>query len=475
MKKVIIVVLIIVMVLISSGCKNHVRQPYLWWGPDADWQTVMVAIDVGPDGAKHLLWTDCTMALYCRLIYQKTYNGEASTVTQVYAESWDSGDPTPQYVFPDIAVADDGSVYIVWHLRYSDGRFYDCWNYISADGLVDDNACHQLQDTGMASTVQGRPKVITYDNVAYAVYAVDDGSENLFYRQLAPLDESHGKVNVAGGGSDNPSLAVSTYLDGAVTKYILHVSWSNNDGGPTSVSVYNSNYLSTGDMTNEQMSADPGERSDAVIRVVNSYNRLFFTARREGTPDILSLAYCVLPACTTFEGTDTILDPAVHWELYGTPDMAWAIGTTVVVSFLATNDTTEVTTTEPEIFTVAYTAGDHGPNTTNRITANDVEESNPRMALGFPWLVLAWRNRGTAGGALRDLYIYDNVTSTVRQLYESPGDIVQGVFDIAYRVGNTSVDMGGIFLDHASDTGTWSYPWVVMNSEGYYLPVILKP
>jgi hypothetical protein len=75
----------------------------------------------------------------------------------------------------------------------------------------------------------------------------------------------------------------------------------------------------------------------------------------------------------------------------------------------------------------------------------------------------------------RDFYIYDNGTSTVRQLYESPGNILMGFFDIAYRVGDASVDMGGIFLDHASATGTWNYPWVVMNSEPYYLPVILKP
>jgi hypothetical protein len=473
MKKVLIVVLIIVMVLISSGCKNHFRQPQLWWGPDADWKTHQVAIAVGPDGAKHLLWTDSSIAENFRLIYEKTYNGEASTVRQTFIPpAGGSGDPMPMYLFPDIAVTDDGDVYIVWHHHAVDGNSYDCWNNISADGEVDDNACHQL-NISTNSSAAGRPKVIAYENVIYAVYeGIDD---NLYYRQLNPLNDSFGKVSVAGGSSENPSLAVSTYLDGTETRYILHVSWSNHDLGASSVSVYNSNYLSTGDMANEQMSADPGPRSDAVIRAVDDFNRLFFVARREGISDVLSVAYCVLPVCSSFNGTDTILDPAENWNLTGTPDMAWEIGTTVRITFLASNDTTTATTTKPEIFTVAYSAGDDGPNATTRITTNDEEEYDPRIAGAYFWYVLAWRNRGDGGGTLRDFYIYDNSKETVRQLYESPDDVFYGLFDIAYRVGDTDMDMGGIFLDYDSDTGFWTYPWVVMNSEAYYLPMIIRP
>ncbi len=116
MKKAITLLIVLAMILILSGCKTHVRLPFLWFGPDEEYMTFNVAIAVGPDGAKHLIRSDCNEDFYCRLTYEKTYNGEESEVTHVYSPaSYDPGDPVPTYIFPDIAVTEDGTVYITWH------------------------------------------------------------------------------------------------------------------------------------------------------------------------------------------------------------------------------------------------------------------------------------------------------------------------------------------------------------------------
>ena len=210
---------------------------------------------------------------------------------------------------------------------------------------------------------------------------------------------------IDGGGSENPSLAVSTNASGVGPDYILHVAWSTNNGGAGSVLVYNNNYQLAGHMTHQQIFAGSGPRSDPVIQAVNSSNRLYFALLVDvvGDDDELSLGYCSLPACSAFTYTDSALHPVDDFELTGDPDMSLSLNSdNVWVTFLGDNIKTRLYSVYPEIILLEYSHGDTFPITDyDVIDVNDVEEFDPRIVFTPFFYVLAWRTRGSSSAALQ--------------------------------------------------------------------------
>ncbi len=66
---------------------------------------------------------------------------------------------------------------------------------------------------------------------------------------------------------------------------------------------------------------------------------------------------------------------------------------------------------------------------------------------------------------------FDNYTNSVRTVFISPADVMDGFFDIDARGEN----IGGIFIDQRSDYQFNYVPWFTMNVEPLFLPVIIRP
>jgi hypothetical protein len=482
MRKVSAVLALLFVMGAITGCKLHYHLPILWFGPSGAWQTFDVAIAVAPDGAKQIFYVNCSYNGYCTITHEKNYQGEPHALMHLYTPETDYTSIVPFYRFPDAAVADNGITYLVWHYMDHNGYYYDCWNYIAADNSVPNASCNPLQDEAQYSPENSYPKVVTYDNVAYAVYEVYGGSTNsLYYRQLSPLDASHGQVTGVGGGtSANPSLAVSSYIDeDEQTRYVLHVAWANEWGNASSRTVYNNNYGVTGNMISQRISSDIGSRSDPVIVTIDSSSKTYIVYRLDGTPDKLALEYCDLPKCSVMIGVPDLLFGVGNWELMGRPDMI-AGGENIIITFTGMNDTTQVDTSFQEVFHVTYQAGGSIPVTVWRITNNNDEEGDTRIV----WVtdsdgataVIAWRNNPDEG-YYRDAYIYDIITDAsfgsdgIRMILQSPDAVAGGYFDIASNGPN----IGGIVIDLYSSIEGRHYPWFTFNGYGTYQPIINRP
>jgi hypothetical protein len=473
MKKVLVTVTILISLVTLSGCKWQFLTPRL--APMSYAETIDVNVSVGPDGAKHYFWVACSSG-YCYLSYIKTYSGK-----QVVAIVYDTNGPwepsIPFYRYPDSAVTDDGTLYFVWHAMDVNGDYLDCWNHIHDDGSVNDTLCHPLyMPEFYASPPLTHPKVIAYENVAYAVFEREEsGNRSLWYQQLNPLNASYGVVTNTGGGSSmDPSLAISKYLDGEVTKYVLYVAWANYSGGVSSKTIYNDNYGLIGDMTHQKVSTETGVRSNPVIVTTDGSSKMAYITYRYGTSGSsgeLKLMLCSLPACSVMSYyIDGLLDSTEHYWLVGKPDMAAMSNDNVLITFLGMNDLTRLETDYQEVFSLTYSSTSSVPVNPTRITDNDLKESDPRIALTLPGITIAWRINPSSG-IMRDVYITDNSTNTIRKVFTSPGDVSDGFFDIA----GWGVDVGGIFIDRRSATSTQHGPWISMNVEPCYLPLIRNP
>jgi hypothetical protein len=181
--------------------------------------------------------------------------------------------------------------------------------------------------------------------------------------------------------------------------------------------------------------------------------------------------FCPLPDCPLMSYViGGLLDPAEDYWLVGKPDMAVLPDDTIMISFLGINDVTWVTTENPEVFNLTYEFGDSIPVTPTRITVNDDQESDPRLALTMPGITIAWR-LNPSPGLYRDAYIVDNYTNSVRPVFISPADVMDGFFDIDAR----GEDIGGVFLDQRSLYQSNYRPWFTMNVEPLFMPVIIRP
>jgi hypothetical protein len=473
MKKVLATLVILLSLIALSGCKWQIALPRTFApGPG---NTYDVNVSVGPDGQKHYFYTEELMGGIL-LTYTKSYSGSFPTGHHYTGD--DTGGPEdPIYRYPDSAVTDDGTVYYVWHYQDDWGSYTDCWNHIHANGAYDDLLCHPLYTPEFYTTpTLTHPKVVAYKNVVFAVYErMVSGDRSLWYQQLNPLNASYGIVTNTGGGSSmDPSLAVSEYLDEDVTKYTLHVAWTSESGGASSHTVYNDNYGLTGDMVHQKISSETGVRSNPVIvTTVGANKKVFITYRlgNSGESGDLRLMFCPLPDCPLMSYViGGLLDPAEDYWLVGKPDMAVLPDDTIMISFLGINDVTWVTTENPEVFNLTYEFGDSIPVTPTRITVNDDQESDPRLALTMPGITIAWR-LNPSPGLYRDAYIVDNYTNSVRPVFISPADVMDGFFDIDAR----GEDIGGIFLDQRSLSQINYRPWFTMNVEPLFLPVIIRP
>ena len=227
-------------------------------------------------------------------------------------------------------------------------------------------------------------------------------------------------------------------------------------------------------MVHQKISSETGVRSNPVIVTTSGTNKKVFITYRLGNSGgscDLRLMYCPLPDCPLMSYIiDGLLDSAENYWLVGKPDMAAMLGDTVMISFLGINDATWVTTEKPEVFNLTYEDGNPIPVTPTRITDNDFQESDPRLALTLPGISIAWRLNPNPG-LYRDAYIFDNYTNSVRPVFISPADVMDGFFDIDARGEN----IGGIFIDQRSDYQFNYVPWFTMNVEPLFMPAILKP
>lgn len=475
MKKLLLCMVMLALMLMEGGCKAHFHFPILLDGPNTSDQAMDVNVVVGPDGTKHFFWVDCaTYDGNCDISYKRTYTGDRLLLIQNIYPELEETPFVPYYRFPDAAMASDETIYLVWHYRDHDGQYFDCWNHKHVDGYFHGASCNKLQDEGQYSPENSYPKVIAYDNVAFAVYEVAGGTNTLYYRQLNPLDASHGMVSpVAGVSSATPSLAVSSYLSGLETIYVLHVAWSSNGGNAESFTYFNDNYGTSGNMDNPHSSFTMGVRSDPVIVTTTGASKTVYVVYRdglEGAPGYLKVMYCYLPDCpTAYAHDDGILVPSSNWWLVGAPDMGAKPDDSVLISFLGMNDTTRGTTSFQEVFYINYFAGNQNLIPT-RVTVNNEKESSPRLAMTLPGVTIAWRINSDPG-YFRDVYIINNGTNEIRKVFTSPVSVLGGYYDIA----TCGEYIGGIFIDRATSLNPLHSPWVSFNDYGGYLPVTLKP
>ena len=107
-----------------------------WMVPILADQVFDVNVVIAPNGMKHFFWVDCAnVDGHCYFSHKRTYTGESlSTFVQMIDTELEREPYVPYYRFPDASVAEDGTIYLVWHYRDHDGQYFDCWNYIIPTG-----------------------------------------------------------------------------------------------------------------------------------------------------------------------------------------------------------------------------------------------------------------------------------------------------------------------------------------------------
>ncbi len=233
MKRIIVSLIVILMLLSNSGCNlDALASAFALVSNDSTYNATAVAIAVDAAGWKHVVWSECSAAHHCRIVYTKFLFSHPTEFTYIVPFQ-----PTVySYQDPDIAVTDSGIAYLVFRReKIADSSFIDCFNIPSVDTF-----CNVGQAIPTPASY-GLPHVAARGEVVYMVREDLDGTgTTLNYEQLRPLDHSYGKV----GGVAN---IINTDADLAISRDgTLHVVWRNTTN-PT-VIHYNDNYGTTSDM-----------------------------------------------------------------------------------------------------------------------------------------------------------------------------------------------------------------------------------
>ena len=258
--------LIVVLALMLGACIPYSFSPpkevHIDPGDSVRWP--QIAVDA--EGVSHLVGV-----VDDRIVYYRTHFGEP-----VITHNFTMSAPGAQHN-PDIAVTDNGDVYIVWVEYRSDLGQFACWQklpFFMPPGEEWPNDCEPLDEVDIQTT--GNVRVVARGNKAYAVYDsmyTGDYIDALMYKELTHpsttghvfsyIDYSltgfiysldlgidslgylhvgfHDKYNPAGGTTYNERLSlhsnVSVYDDGDMAQHwLITTTNSTNESVPVSLS-----------------------------------------------------------------------------------------------------------------------------------------------------------------------------------------------------------------------------------------------
>jgi len=415
------------------------------------------AIGIETNGTKHVAWVEERLTgigqhTYA-IIYLRTTFGETGTQYQFTPPS------NFFYSKPDIAVTENGSVYLVW-LKYHEtdpDEVYGCYDVIPPSGPFTPT-CHQLSDYAFESyKIVDPPKVAANGNEVYAIYNVpyelDFQGMRLRYRQLGSiLDDYAGWVS-------QPSLYQDHVYQLAVdSNGKAHVTWLQYDGIRNAV-MYNSNITVDGfGSMNDQRLLSTGGNYNNITITGNPTEEVFITYKSNSNSSI-HIAHCATTSCVSPISTFMVpLDPAIE------PWSTWylnsgAANNTLYLTFRGKNDLT--TGSDYEIFFYTYPSS----SSPTRITNNDYEDFDPMIASSDGIPIIAW--------------LSDVGTTYERKIWDSFNGIrTVAVTQMAYNDDGDIAGRGewvaGVWTDYYSSEDSTNSIWLAFNTYMVDLPLIVK-
>jgi hypothetical protein len=418
-----------------------------------------IALTVGNDGKKYLIWEEIDQVNDLHyLVYMDTLVGEQGEEILILP-------PSGEYADPDIAVTDNGLVYIVWVKMEADGDFVACYD-IMPDATPE---CNLIDPSGRVKLHGYTPRVIAYENVVFTTYETEVGSyEYLYYRQLLPLGNTEGSATPAGCNFMGPyDIAVSEPTAG---HYTLHVATKCITGNWV---YYADNYGTTGDVIHSYGDvSEYGIFGEVYMTVTEDTGRVYWLYISDDSAipgswmvdaSSCDIAGCPAPSRVT---SQHLLDATKGWLIQGDQDIT-DDGTTVYYVFRARTDARA----NYEVYVIVYDSTYSVPVTASNVSNTDENESSPKIVW---WdgpeatYLAAWRM--TDGGNPVDVIVYD-VLNGARTIFVSP----LWYSSFRYELEANGEWIAGVWGDLVSADDDRVVPWMAMNGEIVYLPLIKIP
>jgi hypothetical protein len=440
------------------------------------------AMALAADGTKHIVWQECPQSGGCSIYYYRTRLGEP-LVTQSFAPPVGADNRSP-----DIALADDGTAYIVWTTFYSTESVlnFDAYAVVHADGSasgvsnLDPNLNHCL----ICDLTAGGPQVVARGNNVYGLYNVQPEillAGGTSYRQLNPLDAHTGTVAVVGCDiidliCHSTVRAPKAILDSAGK---LHVAYDRKDcaSGVCTDVMYQADNTAADNMssislaTSSDYLASDGSPFTAPDIAVAGNNSIFVSYSYSQTvTDAVIYATGTTFASPFVTATVPLTGALDAWRVEGNVHVA-AVGTGVpdvpVVAFAAKNSTTG---SRHEVW--LFTQGDS--NVTG-LTNNNGDQNEPLIAMmGTPSAgvaVVGWRtwHQISFFSCLRDGYEYDQLNLVVQKVFSSTG----GCFSTGQALAANANWASAVWIDSMPQHARL-VPWLGFNANSTFLPVITR-
>lgn len=465
MKRIIRISAILLAAILLTGCPTQITAPRDFRPALKPLPYVMnPQIAIGGDGIKHFVWHEYSMG-EDRMYYSFTRMGERHEPYLFTPQApWDA------YGNPDVAVRDNGDIFLVWVAADTDPGGYSifCWQKIPAGG-VPTNTCNPLYSPGTAIPYS-RPEVVTNGDEVYVVYQIqgmEDLTSQLKYYQLEPLGASGGYVLHDGG-----DWGVGDYHAEAVepdgTLHVAWAAWRKVDN--KRLFAHYSNRGVTGDMVQHYktegfdaiystpaIAIDPdndGSPSDDYVYVA-------FVKHTIGVNgELVYLRFCNQGGCTTGNQIVANMNPAWEWNI---EEISIAANSDKAFLIFVGNIGTAV---DDDIFIMDYTGGSATPPTPTQLTTDDIDQKSPRVVIASTAPVFAWVTEPM------DVYVYHfchwlfSLQPQLIHQHRSP--YFTDNLDLAGR----GDDVAGIGIDRYNDTD--KAPYVSFNAVIQYIPMIQR-
>jgi len=408
-------------------------------------------MDIGPDGMKHIVWIHPDTE---ELFYYYTFFGEERLTL---SEQLEEG----RYYIPNVAVAGNNTVYIVWRRSPTDDISTGIHEYTSfipitppLAGLVPRFMVDPLDGPGQVGSMA--PKVVARGEDVYAVYDRLETTDTVYYKQLAG-GTSQGIVH---SGICSSCFVMDTNLAIDSAGY-LHVAFQVITDTISTV-VYNSNATvdGSGNMNQkvtfskealvhfEPSLAVYGSGSQERVSLAYTYYDEFYDKDR------LFLFNCTAAGCTDKVTQEVDYSAYANENVYRIASVG--IGNIVYLTFFASG---------PYYRILLYTYSST-PTLAHIASVNSALVWDLFVVNGGGLAVVGWDFE--APHDVLDAFMY------------VPGRGVSQVFDsIKGHPGHMDMVgahgyIAGVISDQRSATNTRMVPWLITHGYPVYLPVIRR-
>jgi hypothetical protein len=439
------------------------------------------AMALAADGTKHIVWQECPQSGGCSIYYYRTRLGEPLVTPLSFPPPVGADNRSP-----DIALADDGTAYIVWTTFYSSTSAlnYDAYAVVNADGSASGASKLDPNTGGLLSDLTaGDPHVVARGNNVYGLYNVEQAiltTGGTFYRQLKPLDAMTGTVALDSGCGFFPTCSTVRSPKGILdSNGKLHVAYDLTTCAFLSCSdvMHQADNHAAANMSSvsldsssdyQQLDGSPFTAPDIAVAGDNS---IFVSySYSQTTTDAVIYATGTTFASSFVTATVPLTDayPYIPWRVEGNVHVA-AVGTggpdRPVVAFAAKNATTG---SRHEVW--LFTQGDS--NVTS-LTNNNGDQNEPLIAMmGIPSTgvaVVGWRTWDPTFVCLRDGYEYDQLNLVVQKVFSS----TYGCSSSGQSIGANANWASAVWIDYGYQ-GARLVPWLGFNANMTFLPVVRR-